>query len=587
MRLIYKRFSVIVGFAVLLAILVINTAVTRQQIAVQDRNQGWVEHTQRVLLELTTVESLLKDAETGQRGFLYTGEARYLEPYNNALALVDAHINTLAELTADNPQQQPRLALLRTLSKVKLDELATTIALFSEGEKDKARAIVLSDMGKRTMDQIRAVTAQMQREESSLETARLQDVSDSTRSLVRTLYLTTILAVIGLALLAFYILRAMAEREKHAAELHEREEWFRVTLASIGDAVIATDERGMVIFVNPIAEELTGIKLREAQGRPIRVVFPIFNEQTRKRVDDPVAKVLESGRIMGLANHTVLQRADGKLIPIEDSAAPIFDDQKKLRGVVMVFHDVTAEKQAMDVIRKAEKLAAAGRLAATMAHEINNPLEAVGNLIYIVRHTANLPEEVQGYLTMAEQELERVSHITRQTLGFYRDSSEPGPVQMRTVVESVLRLYENKMKNKNVSLELDLAECPLVHGLQGEMKQLIANLISNAGDAVDAGGRIRITARPAAHPQGNGVQVRVEDSGPGVTAENRARIFEPFFTTKQDVGTGLGLWVCKEIAERHGGSIEVSSGEEGTLGGAVFTVFLLGAAESETVGGGA
>src|ERR1700704_4048073 len=281
MRLIYKRFSVFGGFAVLLAILVINTSVTRRQIAVQDSNQVWVQHTQQVQLEMSTVESLLKDAETGQRGYLYTGEARYLEPYNAALTQIDSHIASLADLIADNPQQLSRVVTLRTLSKVKLDELATTIQLFGEGEKDKARGLVLSDMGKRTMDQIRAQMAEMARDESSLENLRLQAVAQSTRLLVRTLYLTTILALVGLILLAFYIIREMAQREKHAAELREREEWFRVTLASIGDAVIATDEHGTVIFVNPIAEELTGIKLKDAQGQAIQKVFPIFNEQTR------------------------------------------------------------------------------------------------------------------------------------------------------------------------------------------------------------------------------------------------------------------------------------------------------------------
>lgn len=587
MRVIYKRFSVITGFALLLAVLIASTAVTRRQIAVQDSNQDWVEHTQRVLLELTAYESLLKDAETGQRGYLYTGEPRYLEPYNNAIAQGDPHIDKLAELTADNPQQQERIARLRALKHRKLNELAETIALAQAGKREQARALVLSDAGRRTMVDIRALVEEMSSEERALEATRLQAVASSTRSLVRTIYLTTVLAALGLVLLAFYILREMAEREKHAAELREREEWFRVTLASIGDAVIATDEHGMVIFVNPIAEDLTGIKLRGAQGQPIQNVFPIFNEQTRKPVENPVAKVLALGRIMGLANHTVLQRSDGKLIPIEDSAAPIFDDQKKLRGVVMVFRDVTLEKQSQDVMHKAEKLAAAGRLAATVAHEINNPLEAVCNLIYIVQHTPNLPEDVQGYLHMAEQELDRVSHITRQTLGFYRDSSGPEPVQVRSVVESVMKLYDNKMKSKQIAVELDIADSPPVNGLQGELKQLVANLVSNAADAVGNGGRIRISVAPVFRAQGNGVEVRVADSGPGVAAENRGRIFEPFFTTKQDVGTGLGLWVSKEIAGRHGGSIEVSSNKDNDLGGAVFTVFLPFEAETEAVGGAA
>ena len=574
MRLIYKRFSVITGFAVLLAVLMINAAITRRQIAVQDSNQGWVEHTQRVLLELRTVESLLVDAETGQRGFLYTGEPRYLGPYNNALTQVYAHIDRLAALVVDNPQQSARMPVLRSLSQRKMDELAHTIELDRAGKKAEARAFVLSDVGRIDMDKIRALLADMQRDETALEATRLQDVNKSASTLVRTLYVATGLAIFGLVFLALYIIREMDQRERHAAEIRVREEWSRVTLGSIGDAVIATDKNGSVTYVNQIAENLTGIKLKEAIGQPIHQVFPIFNEQTRKPVDNPVAKVLESGLIMGLANHTVLQRRDGGLIPIEDSAAPIYDDNHQLLGVVMVFRDVTLEKQSQSVMRKAEKLAAAGRLAATMAHEINNPLEAVTNLIYIVRRTPDLPEETQGYLAMAEQELDRVSHITRQTLGFYRDSSEPGPVEMRGVIESVLKIYDNKIRSKSVGLELELAECPAVFGLQGEMKQLIANLVSNAADAIGHGGKIRIVMAPASHQHSSGVELKVEDNGPGISTEHRTHIFEPFFTTKKDVGTGLGLWVSKEIAERHGGHIELSSGKDSSLGGAVFTVFL-------------
>jgi PAS domain S-box-containing protein len=569
MKHIYKRFSVVAGFAVLLAVLVINTAITRERVTVQASNRAWVEHTQNVLLELGTVESLLKDAETGQRGFLYTGEPRYLEPYNDALSQIDSHLSSLAELVKDNPEQNPRIPLLRSLTKQKLDELAHTIQLYGENQKDEARALVLSDVGRKTMNDIRAHVVQMQRDESSLESARLQAVSRSSRSLVQTIYFTTMLATLGLVLLAFYILREMAEREKHAVEIREREEWFRVTLSSIGDAVIATDERGVVTFINPIAEELIGIKLAQARGQQINKVFPIFNEQSRKPVENPVAKVVELGRVVGLANHTVLQRSDGVLIPIEDSAAPIYDDARKLRGVVMVFRDVTGEKQAQEVMRKAEKLAAAGRLAATMAHEINNPLEAVSNLIYIVKNSDGLSDEVLSYLNMAEQELDRVSHITRQTLGFYRDASVPEPVQMHMVLDSVLRLYSNKLKSKNISVELDCHDCPPIHGLQGEMKQLIANLISNAADAVNEDGKISVSVRSGK----NGITVQVADSGPGISKETRPHIFEPFFTTKQDVGTGLGLWVSKEIAERHGGSINVASGNE-SLGGAVFVVYL-------------
>ena len=585
MQLAYRRFSVIAGFAVLIAAVFIGTVVTQQKLEVLRTRRSWVEHTHHVRLELATVESLLKDAETGQRGFLYTGDERYLDPYNAAIGGINDHLKKLAELTADNPRHQARMPELRRLVHEKLDELDHTILLFREDQPEEARSLVLSDLGRLTMVNIRALAEEMRQEEERLQALRLQAAADSTNALFRAMLVDTAVSLVGLLLLAFLILREMTRREQHAAAIREREEWFRVTLGSIGDAVIATDERSRVIFVNPIAEELIGFKLSEAQGQTIGNIFPIFNERTQKPVENPVAKVVESGRIMGLANHTVLIRADGKIIPIEDSAAPIFDDQKKLRGVVMVFRDVTLEKQSQEVMRKAEKLAAAGRLAATVAHEINNPLEAVGNLIYLARHTGELPEDARGYLELAEQELERVSHITRQTLGFYRDSTVPAEVDLRAVVESVLKIYENKLKSKRIQVELNLAQCPAVTGLQGELKQLVANLVSNAADAVAIGGRIRISMSPV-NEDGQAVEIKVSDDGSGVAPENRSHIFEPFFTTKQDVGTGLGLWVSKEIAERHDGRIELSS-ENSSLGGAVFTVVLPCKARTEAVSGAA
>lgn len=584
MKLAYKCFSIILGFAALLTVLVINTAITRRQLAVQNSNQDWVRHTQEVLLELSTVESLLKDAETGQRGFLYTGESQYLAPYDAAVSALDSHLDSLAALTADNPTQKIRISSLRSLSHRKLDELKQTISIYRGGDRNQARALVLAGEGRLTMDSIRDLSEQLRRNENSLLQTRLGLVAHSTTALVRTIYLASCFAVGGLVFLAFYILREMREREKHAAEIREREEWFRVTLGSIGDAVIATDKEGMVTFLNPIAEELTGIKIANGYRQPIETVFPIFNERTGKPAENPVARVLADGRIVGMANHTVLHRGDGKVIPIEDSAAPIFDDQKKLRGVVMVFRDVTAQKQSETVLRKAERLAAAGRLAATVAHEINNPLEAVGNLLYLMKGSPGLSEETQGYLAMAEQELERVSHITRQTLGFYRDSAVASPVEMRRLIDGVLRLYDNKLKSKNIRVEIDAAKIPPVKGFEGELKQLLANLISNAADAVRSGGHIRISIEGVANPEGDGIEIKVADDGPGVAPELHSQIFDAFFTTKEDVGTGLGLWVSRNIAERHGGALELEPYSSDGLGGAVFRVFLPFDQKEETIG---
>lgn len=574
MRATYKRFSVISGFVILLIVLAVNTLITRHKVGEQIEEHAWVVHTEQVVLELRQIESLLRDAETGQRGFLYTGDPKYLAPYGLAAGQVDSHIQKLAELTADNPRQQPRIALLRKLAHDKLNELALTVSLYRSGRPEEARKVVLSDAGLSMMEDIQAMVNQMVQEETSLLAKRTQSYRRSVRTAIASIYLTSILAAIGLLLLAYYILREMDLRERHAARMREREQWFRVTLTSVGDGVVATDERGCVTFLNPVAEGLIGAKLAEVQGRPVQEAFPIFNEYTRQPAENPVRKVMESGRIIGLANHTVLQKRDGTLIPIEDSAAPIRDDNDRLVGVVLVFRDATYDRKSQEVLRKTEKLAAAARLAATVAHEINNPLEAVGNLIYLAKATAGMPAAATQQLTLAESELERVSHITRQTLGFYHETNAPDRVEVPVLVESVLKLYANKFRSKNIAVECDLGECPPIQGWPGELKQLISNLVSNAADAVSANGTLKVKLSCIENADGSQVQLIIEDDGPGIAAEHMDRIFEPFFTTKKDVGTGLGLWVAREIAERHGGDIHVQSRTGASGHGTVFTVLL-------------
>ena len=569
----YKRFSVVTGFLVLLLLLVANTVVIRRQLAVQVDNQAWVYHTQQVLLELTQTESLLKDAETGQRGYLYTHEPRYLEPYTLAITQIDNHIRKLGRLVADNPDQLANAARLGLLAKQKLNELAKTIELYQSGNPDAARTLVLTDRGLFTMEKIRALIDEMQREDNALDTARTAAYWHSVRVTIACVYLASVLAAVGLVLLAYFILRDINLRERHALQIRQREEWFRVTLTSLGDGVIATDERGNVTFVNPVAERLTGRSSAQAKGRPIIDVFPIFNEITHQPVDNPVKKVVELGRIVGLANHTVLQHADGSLIPIEDSAAPIHDDKGRLVGVVLVFRDATSERESQELLRKTEKLAAAARLAATVAHEINNPLEAVCNLIYLAKNKRGLAPDVLHDLTLAEHELDRVSHITRQTLGFYRESKSPDALDVPLLVESVLKLFSSKFKSKNIKVECELEQCPPVQGWSGELKQLVSNLISNAADAVEMDGTLKVRVSCVQRTVGGDVQIRIEDDGHGIVSDDLQRIFEPFYTTKKDVGTGLGLWVSKKIAERHGGTIEVQS-RVGDVHGTVFTVLL-------------
>ena len=574
MQLIYKRFSVTIGFLSLLALLIANAILTRHQLSVQIDDQVWVQHTQQVLLQISRTQTLIDDAETGQRGYLYTGDPNYLPPYDRAVIELQPHIQQLQRLTADNPREQESIASLQALSQAKLSELAQTILLYQEGNANAAKTLVLSSRGRLLMGDIRLLIDKMVTEETSLQSARSATYRISKRRMIASIYFATFIAVLGLFFLALYILKESDLQNRHARQILEREEWFRSTLTSLGDAVIATDAKGCVTFLNPVAQQLIGIDSRNARGKPIETVFPIFNESTHQRVENPVKKVVEMGIIVGLANHTVLQRSDGTFIPIEDSAAPIRDSYGKLVGVVLVFRDATPQRQSQELLRRTEKLAAAARLSATVAHEINNPLEAVGNLIYLARTTDGMPTGASEQLALAEEELERVSHITRQTLGFYRESKFPNQVDLADLVDSVLRIYSNKFRTKNITVERDLQDCPTIHGLSGELNQAIGNLISNAADAVPSGGTIHVKLSCLDDAETRAVMISIQDNGSGITPENKGHIFEPFFTTKKDVGTGLGLWVTKEIVERHGGSIQVHSDNCPSSPGTVFNILL-------------
>jgi PAS domain S-box-containing protein len=557
-----RRFSVIVGFSILVAMLIAGTFVTRRRVNVEIYDHYRVAHTRQVLFELEQTDSLLKDAETGQRGFLYTGDAKYLAPYSEAAAVVESHIDSLSQLVADNPGQSVFARELRNLSHEELAELKETIDLFQAGKRDDARVVVLSDRGLAIMSRIRRVIDALETRELALDTERSARYERNVRETILWIYIYAAVAVMGLASLAYFILREMRLREEHNEEILQREEWFRTTLTSIGDAVIATDREGTVTFLNPAAGKLTGLESKQAVGRVIQDVFPIFNEFTGATSENPVQKVIEKGQVVGLANHTVLRHVDGRHTPIEDSAAPIYNEKEQLIGVVLVFRDVTAERQSQELLRKSEKLSAAARLSATVAHEINNPLEAVSNLIYIAKLAPDTPSEVVEHLTLAEHELARVAHITQQTLGFYRESKGPRPLELTPIIDSVMGLYSNKLKSKNIHVQREYEECPPVIGVPGEIRQAIANLLSNAVDAVGQNGNIAVSVRCVRDSEDSEIQLVIEDDGPGIPIEDVHRIFEPFFTTKKDVGTGLGLYVTREILERHGGSVTVRSGAD-------------------------
>ena len=252
-----------------------------------------------------------------------------------------------------------------------------------------------------------------------------------------------------------------------------------------------------------------------------------------------------------------------------------YDADEKPQRLVGISLDVTQRKKSEDALRRTEKLAATGRLAASIAHEINNPLEAVTNLLFLISRS-DLNDEARRYLEMAENELTRVGNIATQTLRFYRQSYASMSARIPELLDSVLNVYQSRLLGANVKVVREYREVEELRCMAGEIRQVIANLIGNALDAMGKGGtlRLRIHAGHSAEHGGDGIRLVVADTGSGISSDVLPRIFEPFVTTKEATGTGLGLWVSSEIVQKHGGHMQVRSCAMGKKTGTVFSVFL-------------
>ena len=243
-------------------------------------------------------------------------------------------------------------------------------------------------------------------------------------------------------------------------------------------------------------------------------------------------------------------------------------------GMIGTLQDITPRKRQEHSLRTSEKLAATGRLAATIAHEINNPLEAVTNLIYLAKTDPITPPSVSRMLETADTELARVSQIAQQTMGFYRDTTRPVSVDLNDLLKAVVNLFDRKLSGKRLHCTLDLEPGLSVLGLQGEIRQMVSNLLVNAIDAsASDGGHIRIRGRHRRRDGSHGVSVMVSDQGSGIPHHVRPRLFTPFTTTKKSTGTGLGLWVTQGMVEKHGGSVRFRS-RVVDPSGTVFRVYL-------------
>ena len=343
---------------------------------------------------------------------------------------------------------------------------------------------------------------------------------------------------------------------------------------SSDDAIITKDLNGIIQTWNPGAERIFGYTQQEAVGKPITMLFPADRISEEERI-------LEHIRRGEHIEHyeSVRRRKDGSLLNVSLTISPLVDATGQIVGASKIARNITERKQTEAALIKSEKLAVAGQLAAVLAHEINNPLQAVTNLVAILGRSPNMDSRDQEFVRTAADELSRVNRLTQQSLRFYRESNSPTLVNVEEEIESVLDLYAKRIATKNITVTKQYqADGASIISYPGEIRQIFSTLLINAMDAVPIGGRFALRISQSADwrkvPTVDGLRVTLADSGCGIPAHNASRIFEPFFTTKGENGTGLGLWVARGIADRIGGSIRMRSRVHPDNGGTCFSVFL-------------
>ena len=340
------------------------------------------------------------------------------------------------------------------------------------------------------------------------------------------------------------------------------------------------DRRCRIVRVNQVFADMTGVPLSRHLGRTLPELLP---QPVARELEDTVLRVFSlEGPVRDL-ELTGQGGKPGRPWTWLASAYPVRTNPMQVRWVGVIVLDASDRKRSEDTLRKTEKLAATGRLAASIAHEINNPLEAITNLLFLLHNFCELKDPALNYVVMAQHEARRISEITQQTLRFYRQSTLPARANMGDLLDSVLSLYQGRLNTLNIQVERDYDSAMDLFCFAGEIRQVFANLVGNSIDATTSGGRLVIRARRSRNwkePAQTGVRFAVADTGVGMEPAVLSRVFEAFFTTKEVTGTGLGLWVSHEIIMKHKGLVSVRSRAaaespeaDGKTSGTVFMLF--------------
>jgi two-component system, NtrC family, sensor kinase len=359
--------------------------------------------------------------------------------------------------------------------------------------------------------------------------------------------------------------------EARTEELRQSETRFRTRaelLELASEAIIVRDLEGAIRFWNSGAESLYGWTREEALGQDINRLLQTVFPGSREQVEDTLQR---QGAWQG---NLVQQTRNGREIVVASRKTM----NQETNEILEVNRDITVQLKAEEALRESEKLAAMGRVAGIIAHEINNPLAAITNIFYLLRNHPSLNDEARSYADAAEQELTRVSHITRQTLSFYRESKQPTPIRVHELLDDVVELQKRSFQANKIELQKQYFTASNVSGFPVELRQVFLNLVSNAVQAMPQGGILRLHVSDAIDwPTGQrGPSISVIDTGVGIKPEDAHRLFEPFFSTKAAKGTGLGLWISKGILQKYNGRISYRSIQREGKSITCFRVFLPG-----------
>jgi PAS domain S-box-containing protein len=338
-------------------------------------------------------------------------------------------------------------------------------------------------------------------------------------------------------------------------------------VASSDDVIVSKDLNGIITSWNDAATRVFGYSPEEMIGSSVLKLIPEHLHSDEKTI---IENIRAGRRIEHF--ETVRLAKDGRLIDVSLTVSPIKDEEGRVIGASKILRDVSSRKRMEKSLLQAEKIAATGRMAATIAHEVNNPLAAVMNLLYLLRAKIT-DDEGRDFLAMAEDELGRVSHIAKQTLGYYREHAAASLASVSDIAEHALTIYEPRCTAAGIAVRRSIGSSTKIVLRRGEIMQVISNLIANSIHAMPKGGTLWLSVSDASSA-GDGVVLTVEDDGVGIAPTDLPQVFDAFFTTRTTVGTGIGLFVAKQFVEGHGGRITIESTCESDRHGTTIRVFL-------------